>query len=94
MGKSIRSKGQRKNRAVRREMIHKPKEEARLMRLVEKETVETKEQEKPVGVDSEQMETEPKILSKKQKEMLLMSRNQYKRKAKSKKGKLYINKKK
>ncbi|KAJ3272767.1 hypothetical protein HDV01_005295 [Terramyces sp. JEL0728] len=91
MGKSIRSKGQRKNRALRREMIHKPKEEARLMRVVEKDTVETMQQEKPQ--EAEKMETE-QILSKKQKEMLLMSRNQYKRKAKSKKGKLYINKKK
>ncbi|KAJ3256262.1 hypothetical protein HK103_005625 [Boothiomyces macroporosus] len=72
MGKSIRSKGQRKNRALRREMIHKPKEEERLNRLVENEVVETKQQEQ-ISVDTEKMETEPKILSKKQKEMLLMS---------------------
>ncbi|KAI8908835.1 hypothetical protein PhCBS80983_g01040 [Powellomyces hirtus] len=45
MAKGLRSKSMRKNRAIRRETVHGPVEDARLQRLVEKEIEARKNQE-------------------------------------------------
>ncbi|KAI8898705.1 hypothetical protein BC833DRAFT_588643 [Globomyces pollinis-pini] len=82
MGKSIRSKSQRINRAIRRELIHKPNEDKRLARLTEKQKQELVEQlakEKEVVEDKTSEERMDVPLSKVEKQKLFLSRNQYKK---------------
>lgn len=89
MGKSIRSKGMRINRATRRVLIHGPKEEDRLARLVAVGEVSLlKNSECPmVPIEEEEtMEEEgiDKVLTRDEKEKLFLTRNQYKKRIRAK----------
>ncbi|KAJ3304183.1 Malate dehydrogenase, cytoplasmic [Kappamyces sp. JEL0829] len=81
----------RANRAVRRQVIHKPKEEARLLRLVEKGSVDKLHEATLPLIEAEEkpeaeveMQELDKPLNRSEKEMLFRNRNQYNKKARAK----------
>lgn len=84
MAKSIRSKGMRKARALKRSLVFEPVETKRIERLAARQEVT----ESPMEVNQEtglQSTTATTELTKDQKERLFMSGNQYKKKQKARK---------
>lgn len=91
MGKSVRSKSMRANRATRRTLIHAPNEDKRLARLTNLGKVESlvahvvlKYVEEEVETEDVTMDKGDVVLTKDEKQRLFMSRNQYKRKVRAK----------
>jgi hypothetical protein len=88
MGKSIRSKGERINRANRRLLIHKPKEDLRLDRLTQK-LADPAALKTHVGIilqeePEEELVDDSAPITKEQRMELLLNRNQFKKKIRAK----------
>lgn len=85
MGKSVRSKQQRINRSNRRNLIHKPVEDKRLERILEKGLADklvslpVEQGEQDVLMDPV-LESQDRVLTQKEKRDLILNRNQKKRK--------------
>jgi Protein of unknown function (DUF2423) len=94
MGKSVRSKQQRINRSNRRNLIHKPNEDSRLERLLEKGKVQNLitlavdvpspvtdgDEDMTATADPTAVANPQKILTQKEKRDLILNRNQKKKK--------------